>query len=154
MDERLRFTNLRYTSIRFLETWRARQRIPRDITCSYSRVFYRQSISVHVSHAAKKNERIVEANRSGIDSPRETDPREERGVVSISRLAKARGTRDGESWNGEVCGARSTPFAYRTKSSFIKILRLHFTEAERKNAGVARLPRPPPLYGNLIIYLV
>lgn len=54
MDERLRFTNLRYTSIRFLETWRARQRIPRDITCSYSRVFYRQSISVHVSHAAKK----------------------------------------------------------------------------------------------------
>lgn len=88
---------------------------------------------------------IVEANRSGIDF-RAKRILARRGVVSISRLAKARGTRDGESWNGEVCGARPTPFAYRTKSSFIKILRLHFTEAGRKNAGVARLPRPPPSF--------
>lgn len=61
-------------------SWKRGERIPRDITCIYSRVFYRQ-VSVHVSvHAAKKrrkkkkDERIVEANRSGIDSPRETDP--------------------------------------------------------------------------------
>lgn len=152
MDERLRFTNLRYTSIRFLETWRARQRIPRDITCSYSRVFYRQSISVHVSHAAKKtSESWRQIDRASILRAKRILARRE---AWYRFLAKARGTRDGESWNGEVCGARSTPFAYRTKSSFIKILRLHFTETERKNAGVARLPRPPPLYGNLIIYLV
>lgn len=150
MDERLRFTNLRYTSIRFLETWRARQRIPRDITCSYSRVFYRQSISAHVSHAAKKtSESWRQIDRASILRAKRILARRE----AWYRFLGSR-KRDGESWNGEVCGARSTPFAYRTKSSFIKILRLHFTEAERKNAGVARLPRPPPLYGNLIIYLV
>lgn len=122
-------------------SWKRGERIPRDITCIYSRVFYRQ-VSVHVSvHAAKKRRKKKKrrANRRGKSighrfSARNGSSREERGVVSISRLAKARGTRD---------GARSTPFAYRTKSSFIKILRLHFTEAERKNAGVARLPPSP-----------
>lgn len=65
-------------------------------------------------------------------------------MVSISRGSRERVVRATPTrGNGEVCGARPTPFAYRTKSSFIKILRLHFTEAERKNAGVARLPRPP-----------
>lgn len=71
-------------------------------------------------------------------------------MVSISRGSRERVVRATPTrGNGEVCGARPTPFAYRTKSSFIKILRLHFTEAERKNAGgraiAASSPSPSPL---------
>lgn len=139
MNERSRIHVYEYKILGNVEASQT-TRIPRDITCSFiQRCFIDKYLHVFRAGRKRGNRASPSIDRASIF---ETDPRARRGIdFSRERVVRATATRE----NGEVCGARPTPFAYRTKSSFIKILRLHFTgEAERKNAGVARLPRPPP----------
>lgn len=153
MDERLHYTNLRFTSIRFLET-QARQRIPRDITCSYSRVFYRQ-VSVH---AAKKRRKIVNRRGESIGHrfSRETDPREERRGIDFSsresawyarrRIVKRRGLRRA---TNAIC-IQNEIVVYQNPS-----FTFYGGRAEKRGGrAIAASPSLLPLYGNLIIYLV
>lgn len=127
MDERLRFTNLRYTSIRFLETWRARQRIPRDITCSYSRVFYRQSISAHVSRAAKKtSESWRQIDRASILRAKRIFARREawyRFLGSRKRVVRATANRETARFAARDQRHLHTERNRRLSKSFVYILR-------------------------------
>lgn len=137
-------------------SWKRGERIPRDITCIYSRVFYRQ-VSVHVSvHAAKKRRKKKKTS----ESSRQID----RASILRAKRILSRGERRGIDFSAR----ESAWYARRRAINAICIqneivvyqnpsFTFHGGRAEKRGGrAIAAVPLllPPPLYGNLIIYPV